>query len=320
MISVVLPVYNVEKYLEQCLTSICNQTFKNFELIIVNDGSTDNSLNIINSFRKKCSNIKYIEQKNQGLSVARNNAIHVAEGDYIIFIDSDDFISTNMLEDMYRKAIETSAEVVICNYYEFKESEPLSNFEVKINANESKIYNGQEVSIMMLNLDISGVTWNKLLNLNRLKQSNIQFEPGRYTQDWYPIFKYISQCNRVSFVNKAHYHYRIRLGATTSKKTVKRLEDYVHAVSSIKKYAENDIVLKKHLGKFNLITFIITIGIYKNTYQGSKREFYKKFENDKILDYKPSLKDAFISGKVKKRDKLVIAMWKLKLFHLTNFL
>lgn len=98
--SFIVPVYNTEKYLKKCLDSLVNQTFDNFEIIIVNDGSIDKSSEIIKKYKEKYSNIKSIEQKNQGLSMARNNGVKKASGDYLIFVDSDDYIETNLLEEV----------------------------------------------------------------------------------------------------------------------------------------------------------------------------------------------------------------------------
>ena len=105
-ISIVVPVYNVEKYLRQCLDSIINQTFKDFECICVNDGSTDKSLSILQEYANKDNRIKIIPQKNIGLAGARNTALSVASGKYVLFVDSDDYIDINLCEALYKDAIE----------------------------------------------------------------------------------------------------------------------------------------------------------------------------------------------------------------------
>ena len=115
-VSVIVPVYNVEKYLRQCLDSLVNQTLKDIEIICINDGTKDNSVEIINEYVKKCPNIILINQENQGLGMARNNAMKHAKGDYIAFVDSDDWVDTDMYEVLYNKAIETDADIVECDY------------------------------------------------------------------------------------------------------------------------------------------------------------------------------------------------------------
>lgn len=116
-VSVIIPVYNVEKYLAECIDSVLNQTLNDFELILVNDGSRDNSENICKQYIKQDKRIKYIKQENAGVSVARNNGIGHATGDFIFFMDSDDTISNNFLESAYTTAINTQADIVVLGQY-----------------------------------------------------------------------------------------------------------------------------------------------------------------------------------------------------------
>ena len=114
--SVILPVYNVEKYLRECLESLVNQTLKDIEFICVNDGSTDSSLDILNEYAKKDSRFVIINQHNQGQGVARNNALAVAKGEYVAFVDPDDWVETNMFEELYLKFKETNVDVIQFNF------------------------------------------------------------------------------------------------------------------------------------------------------------------------------------------------------------
>ena len=114
-ISVIIPVYNVEKYLSKCLDSVVNQTLKDIEIIVVNDGSPDNSQKIIDDYTKKYKNIKSFVKKNGGLSDARNFGIKKASGKYIAFLDSDDYVTEDMYEKMYKKAISHNFDIVVCD-------------------------------------------------------------------------------------------------------------------------------------------------------------------------------------------------------------
>ena len=116
-VSIVVPIYNVEKYLEQCIDSIINQTLKDIEIILVDDGSPDNCPQICDDYAKKDSRIKVVHKKNGGLSSARNAGIEVATGDYIGFVDSDDYIELDMYEKMYSIAIENNVDFVMSDYY-----------------------------------------------------------------------------------------------------------------------------------------------------------------------------------------------------------
>ena len=122
-ISLIVPVYNVENYLERCLLSVENQTFENFEVIIVNDGSTDGSLRVIQRFLNRNMNFKLIDQENKGLGEARNVGIKNSCGRYVAFLDSDDFLEPNYLEKLYLSAIRTCADIVCCNFYFYYEKE-----------------------------------------------------------------------------------------------------------------------------------------------------------------------------------------------------
>ena len=114
-ISIIVPVYNVEKYLKTCLDSIINQTYQNLEIILVDDGSTDNSGEICEEYRKTDSRIILIHKENEGLSMARNFGLDIASGDYISFVDSDDFIARNMMEALYNRLLETQSDMAICS-------------------------------------------------------------------------------------------------------------------------------------------------------------------------------------------------------------
>lgn len=132
MFSIIVPVYNVEKYLDKCLASISEQTFKEFECIVVDDGSPDNSNDIIDRYVNKDQRFKVIHQKNMGISAARNAGLAIAQGDYIAFVDSDDYISNEYLEKFALKIANTDADIVICGFIDvFKDSQKTVCFEAK---------------------------------------------------------------------------------------------------------------------------------------------------------------------------------------------
>ncbi|PJW13245.1 glycosyl transferase [Geobacillus sp. Manikaran-105] len=317
MISVIVPVYNVEQYLEQCLETVFNQTYKNIEVIIVNDGSTDKSIDIINKYRKKYSNILYLEQENKGLSVARNLATKYAKGEYIIYIDSDDYLELDMLEMMYNKIKQIKGDVVICGHKEIYEDIPGKYSRVLIDADENKVYSGLEVADMLLNCKVMGVTWNKLFRRKLIEKYGLYFEPGRYTQDWFPVFKHISKCNSIGFINKDLYNYRIRSGATKAKKNYKRLEDYTHAVTSILDYIKtNNLQFSTNsINKFKAITFERSMLMYLHLNRDKGRKLYEEFKYNGYLNYSLSISDILTTSKLGIRTKLNLLLWKLKILH-----
>lgn len=119
-VSIVVPVYNTAKYLEKCLNSICSQTYHNLEIILIDDGSTDQSLNICNSFAEKDSRIHVVHQENKGLSNARNKGMELATGSYISFFDSDDYVEPNMIETMLKVSLFHNADVCECSFDELR--------------------------------------------------------------------------------------------------------------------------------------------------------------------------------------------------------
>ena len=131
MISIIIPIYNVEKYLEKCLDSILNQTYKNLEIILIDDGSTDNSPNICNSYCEKDKRIKIIHKNNEGVSSARNKGIELSKGKYIVFIDSDDYVSNEHIEVLYDCIISNNVDLVISNLIDISEDGIILNNEEK---------------------------------------------------------------------------------------------------------------------------------------------------------------------------------------------
>lgn len=208
-VSVIIPVYNTELYLERCLNSIINQSFKNIELIIVNDNSTDNSPNIIKSFMQKYDNIKYIDNKeNKGVSNCRNEAIKISEGEYILFVDSDDYLDENMIETMYNEATTNDLDIAICGYYlDYEDGNSQNKI---INLEENKIYDGNEIlsEILHHKNGITGHSWNKMLKASIIKENDIQYpEHMKIYEDVAFFSKLFPYCKKIKNIKKTFYHY-----------------------------------------------------------------------------------------------------------------
>lgn len=146
-ISVIVPVYNSSKYLDKCIDSLVNQTIKSYEIIIINDGSTDNSLDIINKYKKNNSMIKVISTKNNGIGTARNIGLNNSSGKYVAFVDSDDYVACDFLEKVYKKAISSKADVVVCNMYRVINKEVIKSKEIKFNDGTIKDSKTQLINI-----------------------------------------------------------------------------------------------------------------------------------------------------------------------------
>ena len=147
MVSIIIPVYNVEKYLQECLESAINQTYKNIEIIAINDGSTDSSLAILEEYASKYGNLKIVNQENKGMSGARNAGLKVANGEYIYFLDSDDFIDLNMIEECVVLAEKNNLDIINFDAHVFYDGDFKSDFNPKYNRSKflnQGIYLGQD--------------------------------------------------------------------------------------------------------------------------------------------------------------------------------
>ena len=223
--SVIVPVYNVEKFLRECLDSITSQTLKNFEVICIDDGSTDNSLEILQEYANKDSRFKVISQENQGQGIVRNRAIDMAQGEYLFFIDPDDFIESETLATIYDKFCQTDAEIVQFDFETCEENgehrgfvsykellEKNTGFSLK----DNQIFNWNEIKNKKL-LGMSFYVWDKAYKTDFIKQHNIKCAPSKRGED--NIFSYSANllADKILYVSKTFYHYRIRLASATQK-------------------------------------------------------------------------------------------------------
>lgn len=183
-VSLIIPVYNVEEYLEKCLKSAFMQTLKDIEIIAVNDGSTDNSLSILNKYQKIDDRLVVVTQENQGLSGARNTAIKIAKGEFLLFLDSDDYIDLEMAESMYNKAIENNLDIVICRYNQV-DDEGISLYKSAITNDFSK----EDHFKRILSAKSSSMACDKLFKRELFIENNIFFPPNLYHEDVYTIYK-----------------------------------------------------------------------------------------------------------------------------------
>ena len=205
-VSVIVPVYNVEAYLAKCLDSLVNQTLKEIEIIVVNDGSPDNSQKIIDKYAKKYKSIKAYKKENGGLSDARNYGLKKASGEYVAFIDSDDYIDKTMLEKMYHKAINDSKDIVVCdsiNVYDDKQVLIKSNLH----------YSEDAVKSYLLAYPMACTRIYK-----RNLFDKIQFKKGIYYEDLELTPKLVKYTKKITFLEEGLYYYLQRSGSIMKQK------------------------------------------------------------------------------------------------------
>ena len=216
MFSVIVPVYNVEQYLDKCLASILGQTYKDFECIVVDDGSTDNSSAIIDKYVKQDQRFKVLHQKNMGPSAARNAGLAIAQGDYIAFVDSDDYISNEYLEKFALKIANTDADIVICGV-----------IEVLTNSQKTVCFEAPSTEVIKQNIlaDIwPSYPWNKCYK--KYLFENIRFSVGKIFEDVLTIPELCLSGEKIVCIpDKLYYYNRQNVNSITAKINVKKLYD-----------------------------------------------------------------------------------------------
>lgn len=231
-ISVIVPVYNVEEYLPKCLDSIINQTLKDIEIIVVNDGSPDNSQKIIDKYKKKDKRIISIIKENGGLGSARNTGVSKSTGEYIYYLDSDDYIELDMLENMYNEAKDKNLDIVICGYNSVYGSKKVPSIiseklikETK-NNDKSKIFNTVSA-------------WCKIYKRDFLLKQEVKFvEEKVWYEDLAYSIKLMSSTNKIGIVNKPFYNYLIRENSIMNSSKLPKNLDIILAFEDVISYME----------------------------------------------------------------------------------
>lgn len=201
-ISVIVPVYNVEKYIHQCIDSILGQTFTDFELLLIDDGSPDNCGAICDEYAAKDSRIRVFHQENAGVSAARQFGIDNAIGEYSIHVDSDDFIEPLALELLYTKAKEDNFDIVICDYFSYDKSN------CKYISQQASVDNYKCLELLLMN-KLIGTTWNKLIRHRLYKEYSINFDIEIcYCEDYLVIVDLLLLSVKIGYLSKAIYFYR----------------------------------------------------------------------------------------------------------------
>lgn len=209
-ISIIIPVYNAERYLSECIESLLLQTLSSCEFIFVNDGSKDNSQNIIQSFQEKDNRIQIINQKNQGVSVARNNGIDAAKGNYIGFLDADDYVTPIFFESLYNQAQQSNCDVVVSRYTKeikgnFFKSPTSFNEGIKYDA----VFLNEKILPYMIQKDNLNSCWNKIFKADLLKSNAIYFPKNvALGEDGLFNFKAFHFAKSIIFINESGYFYR----------------------------------------------------------------------------------------------------------------
>lgn len=283
-LSIIVPVYNVAPYLKTCIDSILNQTFKDYELIIVDDGSTDGSENICESYKLKDNRIRVIHQKNKGLSGARNTGIDAARGTYIAFVDSDDYIHPIMYQVLITAIEKNQSDIAICKSVSTEKNTIFTEKDLIIPQYKEISWSVddalQHITLMKL------VVWNKIYRREVIK--DIYFEDKAFSEDIGYNFAILKRINsNISFVDSTFYYYRINRQGSSGTKFIleNRLKGY-NSLNSLLDFVEQSYSKKALISIAHLATFFFYLNYIENKkLTGNKHtgmiimNYYKKVFN-----------------------------------------
>ena len=270
-ISVIVPIYNVEKYLERCIESIINQTYKNLEIILVDDGSPDNCGNICERYAQKDNRIIVIHKENGGLSDARNAGLKIATGEYISYIDSDDYIDNDMYEYMMKEMSKENADIAICGT-----KVDFENGITKLKENKEKeILNAKEALIKLNSFSsFDMAVWNKIYKRNIV--SGIEFPIAKTSEDYFVMYQYFDRAKKIVVLPQAKYHYIQRENSISRGKKISH--DYIEGSRAQQNFIKRNYSEIEFVG--NTAYAFSYIAIY-NRYIKNKQRLSRK--NKKIF-------------------------------------
>ena len=221
-ISIIIPIYNVELYLPQCLDSVINQSFRNIEIILVNDGSTDSCRQICEDYAAKDQRIKVIHKKNGGLSDARNVGLNQATGNFISFVDSDDILSIHFCEKLLKTLLENDAGIAECDFLCFEKDQDLEKFASNPEEN-TEVFETEVALELLMNENLKQMVWNKLYR--REVVGDLQFPVGKINEDEFWTYKIFGNSKKVVKITDVLYFYRQQTESIMGKQySLKRLD------------------------------------------------------------------------------------------------
>lgn len=315
-VSVIVPVYNVEEYIGKCLQSLVNQTLDNIEIIVVNDGSPDNSQKIIDKYVKKYpKKVKSFIKENGGQGSARNYGLLKASGEYISYVDGDDYVEKNMLEDMYNLAKKDNNDIVICG------SNVISMDNEIIKSEPAIIYNDKDLDILFGKMAV----WNKIYKRDLLLENKIEFRSKVWYEDIDFTIKLLFDNVKVSFINKPLYDYLLRLGSTMNNSNINRNLELIQAfdemISYFKKKNIYDDVYEKleFLCIYHMYICGITRIINAKTSFKDKFNIINKFINYINANFKGFRKNKYIKY-LDRNKKIIYRLINLKMYRVIQLM
>ena len=274
LVSVIVPIYNVEKYLERCIESIRKQSYTDIEIILVDDGSSDGSSDICDKYIEKDNRISVLHKKNGGLGDARNVGVEKAKGKYILFIDSDDRIHEKLVEETVKEAEKNQADIVIFDYIGEEMDGQLSD-RFTFDFPERKVINASEQKNLIMN-SCSAV--NKLILRETWLSTNLKFPVGKYYEDLATIPKLMVQAERVVYIKEVYYYYLMREGSIMHSKNFERnFRERTWAADGILNYFTEQNLFEEYKSELEYL-------IFENTFFVPSKEIVLNDRKSKYLE------------------------------------
>jgi glycosyltransferase involved in cell wall biosynthesis len=279
-ISIIIPIFNSEEFINECLNSLIKQTFKNFEVICINDGSNDNSLTILKEFEKKDERIHIFSQNNTGAGIARNVGMEKSKGEYLLFLDSDDTFEDIMLEELYAKIKQNDNEIVICNSQNFivKENKKIfhrKNYLISDKILKIKSFSSKDIKKDFFNLFIWW-PWDKLFKKKYIDNLGIKFQNLRSTNDLYFIASAVIAAKKISFLDKILVKHRTGINTSIENTREKSWDNFYYALKKLKHFIqEKNLYIRFHQ---DFINYVVSFSLWQlNTLKGNS--FYSLYQN-----------------------------------------
>ncbi len=291
-ISIVVPIYNASKSLNKCIDSLINQTKKEIEIILINDGSTDDSEKIIKQYKDE--RIKYFKNKNQGIGKTRNFGIKKSIGKYIMFVDSDDYLDKNACKIMYEKAIKDKLDIVVCDYYNVLNKKAKQKVEIESFNNTSL----KENSSLLLKINLA--PWNKIYSKKMITKNNITFEEKLKYEDAPFVAQALDKSKIIGKIDKALNYYVIHNNSETTIRD-ERVFDIIKIVDKIRQYF-SDKDYAKNIVNTLTIKILVNYNIQQR-YQKDKK-IAMKFIDESFNYMKENIPNFRKSNYFKNRNKL----------------
>jgi glycosyltransferase involved in cell wall biosynthesis len=315
-LSIIVPVYGVEKYIDKCLDSLVKQSLKEIEIIVVNDGTKDNSQKIIDKYVKKYPDkIKSYIKENGGQGSARNYGLKKTTGEYIGYVDSDDFVEKDMYKKLYNKAKENNYDIVVCGNYNVSEDYQNKNIDAFINN-----YNTDLENIFFGKMAV----WNKIYKRDILIKNKLEFKEKVWYEDLAFTLKAIMNSNTFAFIDEPLYDYLIREGSTMNNSNVQRNLEILDAFNDILSYIQHN----KKEEYFNKIEFLAIDHIYISAIvrvlKADSDKNIKKETIEKLINYMnknfPNYKSNKYINTLSKNRKIIYKLINIKMYGLINLI